>query len=146
MVTRFRLGVFPFCPLVELFIWNNPWSLLYYEGQFHPYLDIYQKVFELETLERLSQATGASILRFQDISLNYDPFNIYISATILGRPPFLSKCQFVFTLKLIEVLHAWRLFLRNCLCIMFFLYFLLDFYGCNMQISKSELFIVVEMI
>nr|XP_022315495.1 uncharacterized protein LOC111119542 [Crassostrea virginica] len=64
---------------------------LTFPGQFHPYLDIYQKVFELETLERLSQATGASILRFQDISLNYDPFNIYISATILGRPPFLTE-------------------------------------------------------
>lgn len=65
------------------FCFNSP-------GKFHPYLDIYQKVFQLETLEMMSKATGASILRFQELSLNYDPYNVYISATILGRPPFLS--------------------------------------------------------
>lgn len=62
-----------------------------FPGQFHPYLDIYQKVFQLETLEMMSKATGASILRFQELSLNYDPYNVYISATILGRPPFLTE-------------------------------------------------------
>ncbi|XP_061182284.1 uncharacterized protein LOC133190610 [Saccostrea echinata] len=62
-----------------------------FPGQYHPYLDIYEKVFQLEALEMMSRTSGASILRFQEISLNYDPYHIYVSATILGRPPFLTE-------------------------------------------------------
>ncbi|XP_048758881.2 uncharacterized protein LOC125668617 isoform X1 [Ostrea edulis] len=64
---------------------------LTFPGQYHPYLDIYEKVFQLETLEQMSRASGASILRFQELSINYDPFNIYVSATILGRTPYLTE-------------------------------------------------------
>jgi hypothetical protein len=69
---------------------------LFWKGQYHPYLDIYEKVFQLATLEQMSRASGASILRFQELSINYDSYNVYVSATILGRTPFLSKFSFVF--------------------------------------------------
>ena len=61
----------------------------YIVGNFHPYLDIYKKVFKLEARERMSAVSGAAILRFTEMELDFDESNVYISGTLLEKPGYL---------------------------------------------------------
>ena len=63
-------------------------------GQFHPYLDINQKIFIEEAQIAISQSSDVSLIRIQGTRLDHDEDNIYITATLMDKAPFLGNKYF----------------------------------------------------
>ncbi|OWF34898.1 uncharacterized protein LOC110443619 isoform X2 [Mizuhopecten yessoensis] len=66
-----------------------------FPGKFHPFLDIYSKIFQLMSQIKMSECTNASVIRFQGTQVDYDDDNIYVTSTLLGRNPFLDDFTLV---------------------------------------------------
>lgn len=67
---------------------------LYILGPFHPYIDINRKMFVELTVLETSQAAGVSPLRVQEARIDHDDDNIYVTATLMDKPPFLGRYHF----------------------------------------------------
>ncbi|XP_060081859.1 uncharacterized protein LOC132561146 [Ylistrum balloti] len=61
-----------------------------FPGKFHPFLDIYSKIFKLMSQMNMAESTSASVIRFQGTQVDYDDDNIYVTSTLLGRIPFMA--------------------------------------------------------
>ncbi|XP_033739126.1 LOW QUALITY PROTEIN: uncharacterized protein LOC117326485 [Pecten maximus] len=61
-----------------------------FPGKFHPFLDIYRKIFTLMSQINMAEATNASVIRFQGTHVDYDDDNIYVTSTLLARNSFLA--------------------------------------------------------
>lgn len=63
----------------------------YLSGPFHPFLDIYQRMFLIETVACVGEAAGVYPLRVQGARVDHDEDNIYFTATLMDRAPYLGK-------------------------------------------------------
>lgn len=61
-----------------------------FQGNFHPYLDIYQKVFLGEAQAQMALISGVASLRYQTLQLSYDEDSIYLTGTLLGQAPYIN--------------------------------------------------------
>ncbi|XP_069128222.1 uncharacterized protein [Argopecten irradians] len=66
-----------------------------FPGKFHPFLDIYRKIFTVMSQINMAAATNASVIRFQGIQVDYDDDNVYVTGTLLARNNFLAGFTFV---------------------------------------------------
>ncbi|CAC5396031.1 unnamed protein product [Mytilus coruscus] len=62
-----------------------------FPGPFHPFIDINRKMFVELAVLMTSQAASVSPLRVQEARIDHDDDNIYVTATLMDKPPFLAE-------------------------------------------------------
>ena len=60
-------------------------------GKYHPALDSSTNIFLIEAIFKMSNLSGAQVLRFQRPQINYDNENVYLTATLVEQTDTLCK-------------------------------------------------------